>query len=130
MEESSQSTEENTGVLRRNMVRLKHITILIVSLFMAFPAFARPPEEAEFMAAGHLGEDIASWIDGLEENRPNSLGIFSVHTNLPLEQDFSILVENEIIKSLSHRGLEKVTSCAECRIPSVTVQDDKVIVSR
>jgi hypothetical protein len=103
--------------------------ILVLSLVATVFSQARPPEEAEFMAAANVGEDIARWIDDLEP-RPNSVGIFFVHSNLPLEQDFSNLVENEIIKFLNKLNFEKVISCVECRNPSVTVHDDKVIIAR
>jgi hypothetical protein len=102
---------------------------LLLGLLATVYAEARPPEEAEFIAASHLAEDIAQWIDQIEF-RPNSVGIFAIHSNAPLEQDFSNLLENEIIKYLNQKSFEKVISCLECRNPTVTVQDNKVIIAR
>ncbi len=101
---------------------------LVVLLFGA-NLFARAPEEAEFRAGSIIGEETANWIANLE-TRPNSVGIFYVHTNYPLDQDFSNIVENEIMKGLANKGITKVSSCSECRTPQVNVSDDRVVISK
>jgi hypothetical protein len=91
--------------------------------------FAKPPEEAEFHAAGVLGDRIGSWIGGLDQ-RPTSVGIFYVHTNAPLEPEYEGVVEAEIMKGLSKEGIGRVFACSECRAAAVNVQDDKLIISK
>lgn len=113
-------------------VPLKNIAMryLGILLFLASTvSFARPPEEPEINAARVIGERVADWIDDMER-RPYSISIYSVHTNYPLEQDYSTVVETEVLKSLTDKKFEKVSSCSECRTPHVAVQDDKVIVTK
>lgn len=111
--------------------RRKHIAWLIASIGILFSvaAHAKGPDEAEFVAAGTLGDRIGGWIGGLE-NRPSSVGIFSVHSNAPLDQDYSAIVETEIMKALAKEGVNKVFACTECRSAQVSVQDDKLIISK
>lgn len=90
---------------------------------------ARPPDESEFMAANLLGDEVAEWVVGLEP-RPNSIGIFSIRSNYPLEQDYSAIVEAEIYKALTRRNMTNVMSCAECRSPQITVQDDRLVITK
>lgn len=100
-----------------------------MGLLVTGTALARQPEEAEFAAAATLGEKISSWIDDLEP-RPNSVGIFFVHANAPLEQDYANVVEAEILKRLSEMELQNVISCSECRQAQVSVEADKLVISR
>lgn len=111
------------------MRRLKIKFISLVVLFLASLSFARAPEEAEFKAGSTLGGDIADWIAN-QEARPKSVGVFYVHTNYPLDQDFSNIIETEIMKGLSDKGITKVTSCSECRTPQINVSDDRVVISK
>lgn len=92
-------------------------------------AHARAPEDAEFYAAARLGERIAEWIHEMER-RPNSVGIFSVHTNYPLENDYSGIVETELLKNLAAKEFANVMSCTECRAPQVTVADQRLIITK
>ncbi len=114
-------------------MRFRALNILIcgtlaLSLY-SWSAVARQPEEAEFMAAEKIGEDVSDWIAGLER-RPTSIGIFNVYSNYPLDGDFSTVVETEIMKSLANRDFQNVTSCSECRANNVSVVNDRVVVSK
>jgi len=100
----------------------------MVALF-AGSALARQPEEAEFAAASTLGDKITSWIEDMEP-KPNSIGIFFVHANAPLDQDYANVVEAEVLKTLSKIELQTVISCAECRQAQVSVEQDKLVISR
>jgi hypothetical protein len=120
--------------MKQLICKFKAITLINLGITLALFAwsaksFARPPEESELLAAGHLAEDMAEWIRDLEV-QPASIGIFSVHANPPLEQDFAQIVETNLIRTLAEKGFPNVSSCAECRSPNVTVQDDKIIVAR
>lgn len=106
-----------------------HYLVVTAALVLGSVSFARPPEEPEINAARVIGERIAEWVDDMER-RPYSISIYSVHTNFPLEQDYSTVVETEVLKALTDKKFEKVQSCSECRTPHVAVQDDKVIVTK
>jgi len=101
----------------------------VYPLFRVNTAFARPPEEAEFSATSVLGEDIADWVDGLEK-RPQSVGVFSVRVNQPLEQDYANIVEAELLKNLARNGFNNVISCTECKGAQVSVQDDRLVITK
>lgn len=103
--------------------------IALIILTVCLSVSARPPEESEFLAASILGEEMANWLHELER-RPSSLGIFSIHSNYPLEQDYSTILETEIMKSLAKKGSMQVTSCSECRNPQVSVSEDRVVISK
>ncbi|MBY0372086.1 hypothetical protein K2X33_15490 [bacterium] len=96
---------------------------------IAQPSYARSPDESEFAAAERIGDRIADWIANLER-RPTSLGIFSVYPNYPLEQDYSTVVETEIMKSLAERDVQNVISCTECRANQVNLVNDRVVISK
>ncbi len=103
--------------------------ILLVFGFASGTAFARSPEESEFLAASMLGDEIARWV--LKLNRgPMAVGIFSVYANPPFDQDYSTIVETEIVKSLAKGGVEKVSTCPECRTPHVTVSEERLIIKK
>jgi len=103
--------------------------LLMAGIFPSTHAIARTPDESEFLAANYLGYDIADWILD-RDPRPQSLGIYSIHSNPPLEADFSTLLETEIVQYLTKKELTKITSCAECRNAQVTVYEDRVVVSK
>lgn len=107
----------------------KHYVLVMLGLFLGGSLSARPPEEPEINAARAIGERVAEWIEEMEK-RPYSVAIYSVHTNYPLEQDYSTLVETEVLKALTDKKFEKVVSCTECRTPHVAVRDDKVVVTK
>jgi hypothetical protein len=96
---------------------------------LANRGLAKVPDEAEFQAAGVLGDKIGTWIGGMDP-KPGSIGIFSVHSNAPLDQDYSNVVETEIMKGLSQQGFSKVFSCTECRTPQINVEEEKVVISK
>jgi hypothetical protein len=114
-------------------MRFTALTTLIYCAFIvgipSSPSYARAPEEAEFSAAEKLGEDIAEWISGLER-RPTSIGIFNVFSNYPLDQDYSTVVETEIMKSLAKSDFQNVISCTECRANNVSIVNDRVVISK
>jgi hypothetical protein len=110
-------------------MQFKRLFFLAFFLLGGPLAWSRAPEEAEFAAAEKIGEDVAEWIAGMER-RPASLGIFNVYTNYPLEQDFSTVVETEIMKSLAKNDIQNVISCTECRINQVSVVNDRVVISK
>ncbi len=112
-----------------NTKRKYNYFILLLAIVISASTFARSPEEAEFKAGSTIGEEIADWISD-QEMRPRSVGIFYVHTNYPLDQDFSNIVETEIMKGLSEKGITKVTSCSECRTPQINVSEDRVVISK
>jgi len=123
------------GIKSESIVkRFKHlkfltvIAALLVSTFFATDARAKTPEEAELVAMRYLGDKMAAWIHGMEP-RPESIAIFAVNANAPLDADASRVFETELRKGLSDRGMNKVSTCIECRNPWVKVQDDKIIVS-
>jgi len=101
--------------------------ILGLALLPALAA-AKTPDEADLVAMRYLGDQMASWIHKIEP-RPESLAIFAINANAPLDADSARIFETEVRKGLSDRGLNKVSTCYECRNPFVTVKDDKVIVS-
>jgi hypothetical protein len=105
------------------------VGILALFFFFETDVSARPPEESEFMAAGILGEDISAWFQDIEP-RPKSLGLFSIRANYPLDQDYSSIVEAEIYKGLTKRGITNVMSCAECRVPQITVMEDRLVITK
>jgi len=70
----------------------KTIWVLLGLYFFGSHAIARPPEEAEFVAAGILGDDIAEWFSDIEP-RPKSLGLFSIRPTHPLDQDYAAIIE-------------------------------------
>lgn len=107
----------------------KILLLLVVLNFGVTPAWSRAPEEAEFAAAEKIGEDIAEWIAGMER-RPSSIGIFNVYTNYPLDQDYSTVVETEVMKSLAKNDIQNVISCTECRTNQVSVVNDRVVISK
>lgn len=113
----------------RFKIDAKHYLLVIALFFVGKAAMARPPEEPEINAARVIGERIAEWIDDMER-RPYSISIYNIHTNYPLEQDYSTVVETEILKALNDKKFEKISSCSECRTPHVAVQDDKVVVTK
>lgn len=112
-----------------NTKRKYHYVLSLLIFVVCLPAFSRSPEEAEFKAGTTIGDEIAEWIGDLE-TRPRSVGIFYVHTNYPLDQDFSNIVETEILKGLAERGITKVSSCSECRTPQINVSEDRVVISK
>ncbi len=114
---------------RRRVTKLSQLWLTVVLILAPSFVLARPPEEAEFYAASTLGEEIADWIDGFDP-KISSLGVFSVHTNFPLEKDYSDIVEAEVLKNLSKLGMRNVISCSECRTPTVSVQDDRIVISK
>ncbi len=105
------------------------LTAVTVWLTFECTSFARPPEESEFVAAGILGDDIAAWFHDIEP-RPKSLGLFSLRSNSPLDQDYSAIVESEIYKGLSRRSVTNVMSCSECRVPQISVQEDRLVITK
>lgn len=102
---------------------------MILAVSLSSVGYARSPEESEFYAASLLGEEIARWIMKLNRG-PMAIGIFSVHANPPFEQDYSQIVETEIVKSLAKSGVEKVSTCPECNTPHVTVSEERLIVKK
>lgn len=104
-------------------------TLVFLMGICAPAAFARAPDESEFAAAERIGDRIADWIANLER-RPTSLGIFSVYPNYPLEQDYSTVVETEIMKSLAERDVQNVISCSECRANQINLVNDRVVISK
>lgn len=102
---------------------------ILLGICVPWLAQARPPEESEFAAAEKLGEDIGEWIAGMER-RPASLGIFNVNSNYPLEQDYSTVVEAEVMKALAKYDVQNVVSCTECRANQVSIVNDRVVVSK
>ena len=109
--------------------RIWLLGLALVLLTSAVAAFARAPIESEFVAAATIAEEVSHWISGMERI-PRSISIFSVYSNYPLEQDYSNILETELLKQLAARGLEKVTACTECRAPQVMVQDEKLIIRK
>jgi hypothetical protein len=103
---------------------------IFVGLLWATTLTARAPDEAEFSAATTLGEDIGGWMAGLKDDRPESVGIFVVRANAPLEQDYATLVEVEVLKNLAREGFENVQSCPECKSPHAMVQGDHLVISK
>lgn len=103
--------------------------VVFWSMILVPKAFARAPEDAEFYAAERLGQRISEWIADME-NRPESVGVFSVHSNFPLENDYSSIVETELVKGLAEKEFQNVMSCTECRLPQVTVADSRLIVTK
>jgi len=109
-------------------MRTSFIPLILILAFTGL-SHARPPEEAELQAASVLGEDIARWVVK-REPKLRSLGIYYVHSNVPLDQDFSQIVETEISKNLAQLELNEISSCAECRSPQVNVMEDRLVISR
>jgi hypothetical protein len=105
------------------------LLLLAVLIIGVDSAWSRAPEEAEFAAAEKIGEDIAEWI-GAMERRPSSIGIFNVYTNYPLDQDYSTVIETEVMKSLAKNDIQNVISCTECRTNQVSVVNDRVVISK
>jgi len=105
------------------------LSLALLGLFFAVNAQGRQPDEAEFAAANTLGEKISGWIEDMEP-RPNSIGVFFVHSNAPLDQDYANVVEAELLKNLAKLELQTVISCAECRQAQVSVEQDKLVISR
>lgn len=107
----------------------KTICWLLLILGIHVAAWSRSPEEAEFTAAALLGDEIGEWI--AEMNPPiKSLGIFSVHSNYPLESDYSQIVEAEVLKGLRSNGLNKVTTCPQCRSLRINVEEERLIIKK
>ncbi len=92
-------------------------------------ATARPPDDAELKAAPLLAAEIAHWVRKLP-NAPKSVSIFNVFTNTPLDQDFSAMVEAEVLHSLKKEDIADVSSCSECRAPQVVLQGEKLIIRK
>ena len=104
-------------------------SILTIILFIySVDSYARPPEEAEFFATSDLGESIAKWL--AEDKSVTSVALFSTNSNDPLEGDIEKVLEGEIMKHLSKRGIREVSSCLECRTPKVTINGGEIIVSK
>lgn len=113
---------------RALLMRTSILPLICILIFSGF-GYARPPEEAELQAASVLGEDIARWVVK-REPKLRSLGIYYVHSNVPLDQDYAQIIETEISKNLAQMELNDVSSCAECRSPQVNVMDDRLVISR
>ncbi len=105
---------------------------VIFATTLASPSLGRPAEEAEFIAAAVIGEDIAHWIRKLEkdEKKIDSVALFSVTANEPFDPTFSTILETEIMKYLVHEGITKVTTCAECKTAQVIIQGNDVVVTK
>ena len=107
----------------------RHLILVAFSLVVSAVVCAKQPEEAEFSAAATLGDKITAWVEDMEP-KPNSIGIFFVHANAPLDQDYANVVEAEVLKNLAKLELQSVVSCAECRQAQVSVEQDKLVISR
>ncbi len=105
------------------------LLLMVIAFLCHFRAFARPPEEAEFLAAKIGAEEIAEWIVDIKDV-PRSISVFSVKVNEPLEQDYGAIVENEILKYLKIKGIDKVSSCLECRSLQVGVSGENLIIQK
>jgi len=105
---------------------------LLLLLFIAgfaCPAHAHAIDEAEFLAANELGEEIAIWLDKIDP-RPNSIALFYVHPNSPLDGNYAAVVEAEVTKQVKETGSINLTTCFECRTPIVTVRDERLVVTK
>lgn len=107
----------------------QRIALLLALIIFPGSLFARAPDQAEFYAATDLGKAIASWIGELSPP-PKSVAIFSVYSNEPFDQDYSVLLESEIIKQLHGKGLEHVSSCSECRAPQIVLDGENLVVRK
>lgn len=85
--------------------------------------------EAEFFAARATAKAITQWLKNLEK-KPKSIGIFQINVNPPLNKEFSKILEVEIIKPIRKENITKVVTCPKCQTPLLTVQDDRVIITK
>lgn len=87
--------------------------------------------EAEFLGAKLAGDDIADWLDQMADKRPNSISVFSVVVQEPLDQRFSTVLETEVFKSIRSK-LEtiRVVTCPSCRKPQLRVVKDQIIITK
>lgn len=104
------------------------ITVVLLCLPMA-KAHSRVLESNDFMAARTLGHDIASWITKVP-NSPESVLIYSVNSHEPYDKSFSDVLETEIMDKLGELNIKEVTTCHECRIAQVRVDQSQIIVSK
>lgn len=102
--------------------------ILGALALVATPAFAGP-DEAENVAMGYLADYLAEWIED-QEPKVESIAIFAINANAPLDAAASRMFESELRRELAARKITKVSLCVECANPYVTVKEDKVIVSQ
>lgn len=102
---------------------------IIITFLSSSLAYSGTPDESEFQAASSMGYGIAKWISKLTPP-PQSVAVFAVHANAPLDDDYAGIIENETMKSMIRRGILQVSSCAECRSPQIRVEENRVIVSR
>lgn len=103
--------------------------VIAVTFGIGSQAQARPPSEAEILAATIMAEEVSQWILKLEK-RPNSIGIFEVRVGEPLGSEYATLVESTLMSQFSNKNEVKLISCIECRLPQVAVKGDKLVVTR
>ena len=109
-------------------------SILKVALALALAtvssmSYARPPDDAELKAAPLMAQEVAKWIRRLS-NAPKSVGIFNIFSNTPLDQDFSSMLEAELITAMKREEIADVSSCSECRTPQIVLQGEKLIIRK
>lgn len=111
------------------MPRLIKISLLLSLWVFSQMAFARVPTEAEFSASREIADDVSDWYQNLPE-RPQSVTIFSTYSHEPLEQDYSAVLEAEVLKKLAGLGLEHVSSCSECRSPQIMIEGETLFIRK
>jgi hypothetical protein len=91
--------------------------------------FAKAPDEGEFKAANLIADDIAKWIVSVKP-QIKSLAIFAVQSRAPLDQEYSDVLETEVLKSLAKLEFRNASSCKECRTPMIAVQEEKLVITK
>jgi hypothetical protein len=105
------------------------LIVCALVLLPSQPVEARPPDDAEIKAAPLLASEIARWVRKLS-NAPKSVSIFNIFANSPLDQDFSSMVEAELVKALKDEEIADVSSCSECRSPQIVLQGEKLVIRK
>lgn len=121
--------DEKSKACLRSAARTFILPALIVASLATNDAAARPPDDSEIKAAPLLASEIGRWVRRLS-NAPKSVGIFNIFSNTPLDQDYSSMVEAEIITALKREDIADVSSCSECRTPQVVLQGEKLIIRK
>lgn len=92
-------------------------------------AEAAAPKESEMLAASLVSERFVNWLVDLKEP-PKSFAIFSVKTHAPLEPEYATIVETAILKRMREETEIKVQTCFDCRSPRVTLNEDRIVISK
>jgi|GEM_PF-3105970 len=105
------------------------IFVFVFALVGSSQVWSRPPTEADFLAANLTAHELELWLASLQ-TKPNTIAIFQIKAEHPLDPSFADVIEGEIAKRIQQSRTVALLNCFECRTPRLEVREDKLVIKK